>query len=193
MYRNRSIRSIRTFRGARATSLLFLCQIVHREFPRHERCGVGRWNLFDCANELGQFITNVHIRDGFSVECRCDGAIAVVGIASSTQDKGRSIGLGKILYVIRKPGCGADANNQNPGRTRVERAGMTDFGPGREPDLHMIHHIARRDAGRFIEDKKAVHSSSICKSKATYERIMELKDGADLSLVSWCFERSRKR
>jgi hypothetical protein len=84
------------------------------------------------------------------------GAFRIAGRRALPQPHRRLIGLVRIEQILRKLGGLAEAQRQQPGRQRIERAGMAGLVGAQQP-LGADQRIVRRQPERLVEQQHAMH------------------------------------
>jgi hypothetical protein len=88
------------------------------------------------------------------------GSGGVIGVAADAELEAGPIPLGEFVNAVDKASRGADADDENAGRQRIERPGVADLRFAHKT-ADAIDDVARRHAGRFIEIKKTMPTLGI--------------------------------
>ena len=110
-----------------------------------------RRHLFDIADELAERLLDLFIR-GTQIAAGDDFALGVVRIRGLSEADGKAVGLERVGDIGDGLGRLAEGDGQNPGRGRVERAGVSGFFRTERP-ADLVHHGGRGGARRFVDDQ----------------------------------------
>src|SRR3990170_5641969 len=116
--------------------------------------GVGRWRLHRLAHERGARCLDLHPsdRDGLGAQ---DGSLRIQRVSLLPQAAGALVRLREIAEVAQQPRRTPDAQNQQPRRHRVQRAGVADLADAEVPALD-VDDIVRGHPRGLVHEQQPV-------------------------------------
>ena len=116
-----------------------------------------RRDLIDVTGEvLGHDTPGVVDAHPGHVVGRHDGTVGIERVGLDTEHDLAGVPLATVADVAHQPGHGADADDEDTRRARVERAGVADA-PLAEASPEHADDVVAGDTGRLVDDGQAVH------------------------------------